>query len=1012
MLLPSARIAAFFRALLGESASGGAPGARAFDRAIHAICAAICLFYCGTLRDVGPVRRADRTSLAASPPPSDAGVVRVRVTDAEGMPLERAIVRVFAIADSGAVSLAGERDVKGEEVAEIAGVPRGEAWVVAYARDRARGSARLELSGGTTELVLALGPAGRLEARVLDEAGNAVPGARVAVHDEGALPHVAEADAFGSASFDRLGRGPWHVSASAEGFETARRTRAANDAQEPIELRLVRLGGFALSVVEPDGSPAAFAEVFVSGPRLWPARTATTDANGEVLVTGLSAGVYDLRARLGDRVSRTEVSVPLARGQVLEQVLALEEGRFVSVRVVEGPAVEGREAAPVREADVLLVEGGISSFPVEGRTNDDGLVVLGPIGPEGGSVRARASGFVPRLARLDPTTGDDDATDALTIALLRGGSIVGDVRDERGDPIVGATIEVLGTDPDGMPIHETSERADFSGDLFDFSLSGPVPLVPRGELGVVPGPVPPIPRGGLGVGASSPVVADASEPWTSERGGAFRVAPVSPGRVQLLVRHPDYIEALSDVLTLEPGAEIETHVVLGRGARLEGRVVEADRTAVEGALVELAALAGTFEERTYTLSDGSFAVGSVPREVLVTVSRPDSPGELATRISLSLDPNETTVIEIVLPKARAPAELTVTDARGAPLERVEARVLSLEPEASLARTLFSDGEGRVVVPGAEGLPLRVVLERPGFASTVALLEPARPEQTLVLASARTLRGRVTRRQGRDGVEGAAVTLFTDAGARHATTNERGEFEVGDLAEGRIRVLVRKAGFANTERVVGFEGDERRPIEIAPIELVSAGAVEGVVTDEEGRPVAGARVGYGGVPTYLPQGRLPPGLAQTDDEGRFVLGDVPEGSVELEAYSPTLGRGRVADVAIRAGRTTDRVTIVIPAQDYDPRKLRGAGSVAVTLAERSGSVVVLDVPEGGEAEHGGLEPDDRIVRIGKARPSTLEAARDALGGPLSEDVIVEVERPQPRGPARRLVLRLRREIVRR
>jgi S1-C subfamily serine protease len=158
--------------------------------------------------------------------------------------------------------------------------------------------------------------------------------------------------------------------------------------------------------------------------------------------------------------------------------------------------------------------------------------------------------------------------------------------------------------------------------------------------------------------------------------------------------------------------------------------------------------------------------------------------------------------------------------------------------------------------------------------------------------------------------------------------------------------------------------------------------------------------------------LPFGVVQTDADGRFQLGELPAGMVELEAYSPELGRGRATEIEIREDRITRRVTITIPAQDYAPRKIRAAGSLAVTLAERDAGLVVVDVPEGGEAELAGIEPSDRILRIAGRSVRTLEDARDGLSGPLSEDVIIELAREMPKGEQLPLKLRVRREAVRR
>jgi hypothetical protein len=281
-----------------------------------------------------------------------------------------------------------------------------------------------------------------------------------------------------------------------------------------------------------------------------------------------------------------------------------------------------------------------------------------------------------------------------------------------------------------------------------------------------------------------------------------------------------------------------------------------------------------------------------------------------------------------------------------------------------------------------------------------------------MPDARSLKGTVTGRGGRERLEGADVTLYTIAGALHARTDGAGEFEVPDLADGRIRLVARHTGYARAERVIAFTGDPRRPTSIEAIDLDPAGSATGVVVDWADQPVVGARVGLDSVPTFLPVGRLPSRLARTDADGRFVLEGLPEGEVTLEAYSAELGRGRASGIAIRADRLTDRVVIQIPDQGYAPKELRGAGSIALTLAERGSSVVVLDVPEGGEAEHAGIEPEDVIVGAAGRNVTSLEQARDLLSGPMGEDVILDLSRAMPSGPAERLRLRVRRETVRR
>lgn len=955
----------------------------------------VCLAFAAGLRDTA------RQALDAGPstPVADAGDARltVDVKASSDDALGRVVVRVFWISN-GQAFLAKEAERDGVGTIDFDALPRGEAWVLGYAEGRARASTRLVLGPEPRRVTLGFVPASALAVEVVDEQDAPIPGADVVVSSRvDPLPSAGKTDAEGKTLFSRLGKGPFSVSVSADGFDGVVRSGIVADG-EKVRVRLARLGGFEVQVVEADGEPVADAEVLVTGPTLWPARTTRTDDEGHATIVGLRAGLYDLKARKDERVSVTDMNVSLGRGAIIARELVLGAGRFVTVRVTDGPGEAYGDAPGIEGASVIATEDGISSFPITAKTDKNGEARLGPVSSEGTALQARAQGFMPRGAFLD------EGEDAIEIPLARGAAIEGRVVDERGFGVEGASIEVIGTDTDGMPIREVSDRSGFRDALFDFSLGGPVALIPRGELGVMPGPVPDIPRGDIAAG-----VADTSgEAWITRSDGGFRAAPVTPGRVQVLVRHPGYVEEMSDVIVLPPSGEAKVTIVLREGGRLEGRVFEEDRTPVAGARIEIAAQSGTYFMVTYTGEDGTFAVAAAPEEIVISVTRPESPSEVVARVDVTVAPKRRNEVEIVLPKARDPVELLVLDHRDFPLAGVEARVSSLDPTTSLVRTLFSDDGGKVEVSSARGIPLRVVLERPGSAPLVAILDPAEATHRLTMPEARTVRGRVTGNGGRERLWGAYLTIFTASGARHADTDADGNFELPDMAEGRIRILARHAEYAPVEIVTRVQGDARHAITLETIDLPPAGTVEGIVIDEVGDPVAGARVGKDAVPTFLPVGRLPDRLAVTNAEGRFVLGSLPEGEVTLEVYSPELGRTRLDGVVIQRGRTTSRVEIMIPSQDYVAPRTQAAGSLAVTLAERDGGVVVLDVPSGGEAEYAGIEPGDRLERIDQKPIATIEQARSRLSGPLLQDVVVDLRRDG----AEPIRLRVRREQVRR
>lgn len=970
---------------------------------IALLAALICCAFVGGLRDVPAWSVAGRASLVevGRAPVGDRSC-SLRLVDEEGRALEAAVVRAFSVASGGEVQFAGEQRSDAEGKLELGGLVEGETWFLAYGEARARASTRVLLGERRCDLVLSLRPALALAVRVVDDAGKAVADADVSVVGPDPLPHQATSSSEGEALFDRLGPAPWQVSAVAPGYEPVQRT-GIHPGPDPLELRLERLGGFRVSVVDENDEPVPFAEVLVSGPGIWPARTTTTDGEGHALITGLPGGVYDLKARLDDRVSATETSIPLSRGATVERTLRLGDGLYLNVRVGEGPKKEGVPTPPVAGARVIVVERGLSAFPIDATTNSQGEVVVGPLGDEPfASVMVHAEGFVPRtVSTLDAVDG------RLEIDLSRGGVVFGRVRDERGFPIDGATIEIFGTDLDGMPVHDLGDRSGASHS--ELGLGAPLPLIPRGELGVMPGPIPDIPRAGAAIPQGA---ASTSEPWVTRTDGTYRAGSVTPGRLQVLARHPDFIEGLSDVFELRPSGEKEVDLVLRRGGRLSGRVREEDGLPVAGARIEIVSVVGTFSLVTHAADDGTFAVAAVPDEVVLSVERLEAPGEPALRLELSVPPGGERELDIVLPRARERTSFRVVDDRGYPLSRVELRVASLDPAVALRRTFFTDDDGMATVPGAKGLPLRVVAERPGQAPLAEEIADAGAEHQLVMQRALVARGRVTAREGRDKLEGAELSFYTATGATHTRSDANGEYEVPDLARGRVRIVARHPEHARADRVIWLDGDPQRPIELEPIDLVPSGEVFGQVVDELGEPVPGARVGHGSVPTFLPVGRPPPGFASTDGDGMFRLPGLPEGLVSLEAYSPELGRAQIDGVEIRAGRTTDRVTIVIEGPRRDARKLTSAGSVAMTLAERGASLVILDVPEGGEAETAGVEPDDALVSINGKATQRIEQARSLLGGPIGDDVVLELSRELPDGKRERVRLRVRREAVRR
>jgi hypothetical protein len=501
-------------------------------------------------------------------------------------------------------------------------------------------------------------------------------------------------------------------------------------------------------------------------------------------------------------------------------------------------------------------------------------------------------------------------------------------------------------------------------------------------------------------------------PWVTSEDGTFRAAPASPGRVRAIVRHPQYVESQSDVVSLAPGGEAHVEVVMHQGGSLEGRVYDAHDRPASGVRVFVSATRGTLERMTRAASDGTFAFASLPDSVTLAASG----GEDETpdvRLTVTIPEGGRKEVDIHLPEPRGPFPVTVVDDRGRPIEMAQVTASSLSTDSPLRATAFTDGRGEVMLGRAHGLPLRVEVQAPFRAPRIVTTDRKADALRVELDTAESIEGEVVAARGRDAIAGADVSLVTESGTRHVRTDSQGRFAMPGLAKGPARLRVRASGFAPaTVALTVPDSGGRRAYAVDRIELSEEASAQGDVVDDRGEPVVGARVALDHVPTWLLVGSNPVQVAVTDTKGRFVLHELPEGSITIEAYSPDLGRARVTDVKVVSGRATDRVHIVIPSESKDagaPGEPKASGGIAVTLGE-SGTppeVVVVSVVEASGAERAGVAPGDVLLAVDDAPVASIDQARSKLSGPISDDVVLRLRRE-----GRPLVLRVARDAVRR
>jgi protocatechuate 3,4-dioxygenase beta subunit len=905
-----------------------------------------------------------------------------------GDALSGARVRVFQVRGREHVAWADAlSDARGQ--ARVPAAP-GAYWLLVDAPGRARRSARLMLDGSSARAVIVLPDAEPISIEVRDSADRPIPGATVLVHGDDELPHAALTSDAGVARLEHVGRRVESVYVSAPGHDGTQ----VNPTSRDVHVSLSAPAALEVEVRDAAGLPAADAEVWVSSIDFWPPRQVRADPAGIARLEGLGRGTYDLRARRGSEVSVSAPSLTLERGQQARARLSLVPGRFVAVVV---RAAEGEGAAPVPGADVTLVEDGLSPFPLAARTAADGTATLGPAPPVNAVINVRADGFMPESVQV-PSRSDRP----LAVALVRGGRLSGRVVDAEGRPIDGARLEVVGNDVRGRPIARHSGTLEAPRGFFERSLAAPLPLVPMGELGVLAGPLP--------VPGMPPVAPAPTSAWVSDLDGNYQIEDLPPGRLRVLARHPDYMEALSEPVTLVSGSSAHLQLVLEHGASLGGRVLDPLGRPVAGARLEVLSPRAT-PSSALSGADGYFAFRAVPTRVDLLVARPEERQRFVLRRSIALAPGEAREIELTLPAERPVLTVTVRGDDGQPLTGADVSLLSLDPNVPLRQSVESDTRGECALLDAVGLSATLRVRAAGFRVFETELEPVPSRVEIALSRGTSVSGRVTLAGGREGVRGAELVLLQDGERRSALSDEQGDYEISGVALGPAMLSLRHPEFASQTWEVSISPGDRegRAAPLAPIELGEPGIAAGIVLDARGAPVRGARVGVGLVPAFVPAGAKLPGFVESDERGHFELRGLEPGRQTLSAYAAGVGRGSVEDVVIASRERTAglEIRLVATHAESEPSAL---ANVAVTLGERTSGteieVVIVNVAAQSEAERAGVRQGDVLWSIDDRAVADMNSARAMLGGSVGSDVILELDRN-----GETAFVRVRREAVR-
>lgn len=628
---------------------------------------------------------------------------------------------------------------------------------------------------------------------------------------------------------------------------------------------------------------------------------AATDATGRVSFPDLAHGAYDLILYSPDLIPRIvpEVAVGTPECDVDLGELVLDPGVALEGTVVDrdGRSIEGaRVALRIRlPSGPEVTRGGVfgilpsdaaGSFRFSGLSEGQ-TVSLGVL----------AEGYLPgHLRGLVPP-------DRVEVELRPSGTILGEVRDENGEPIGDARVIAR---PQGSltslrtaPLVTAHGTTDANG---AFEVGGVAPGVTElavsaqgygpGKLRdldlregeVVEGVRIVLSAGNTlygrvldarGLPVVNAYVASRGAVASSGRDGVYRLSGLRDGDVRVSVEHVEAGATTRRVHLHE--RETKLDLVLGDVSEVSGRVVDRDGRPLSGVTLRLHARSPMFPKQGRSAENGRFEFANVPLGAYRIVASKE--GYVSRTLEIQVGNEPAPAIELPLERGGS----IVGQVKG--LRSDEEGTLLVE--AWCAKPLSVGGrvtaDGRYRVDGLEGGSCRVHVESMRSrrrAQADVTLEPGDTiTADLILGSGVTLRGEVT--LNAQPLPDGSVSLW-DSERRFvgsASTDASGRFELDGLEDGEYLVEIRsfERDFASTE-VTTIRGDTRLTVPLWSTPLSGY-----LLSASGGQPIEGTWV------VLEPVGRLavprsrPRISAFSDPTGRFSFPRVLAGRYVVRVH---------------------------------------------------------------------------------------------------------------------------------